>query len=422
MRRRLEGRLSDEEQAWLGRLGEVAEAAGAKAYLVGGPVRDLILGRPSPDTDLAVEGSVEAVVAGLVQEFGGRIKKTTDFLTATVRLGDEREIDVAHTRTETYPEPGALPVVLPAPLEDDLRRRDFTVNAMALALAPGKFGELIDPHAGYADLEAGLLRVLHERSFEDDPTRMLRAVRFRQRLGFGLDPHTRELLLRAADEGALSTVSGARLRGELRTIFLEAPSDALTAMQELHLLEAMGLPPAGEVAMERAQRLPAAARALGMELEEARPISVCLGLCAAGAGVDGQGLGERLMLDAAERKDLSQAARLASDPPPALTTDGADSELYFALEGTTASGSFACWVALPDEARPRLERYWRELRPMTADIDGKDLIAEGYEPGPDFAEALRVALAVKIDRDASRDEQLREAGRILDAGRDTGEG
>jgi len=458
-RLRLGERLTHDELAWLQRLGQVAQDAGAKAYLVGGPVRDLILGRPAPDTDLAVEGPVEDVAHALAAEFGGHVKKTTDLLTATVVLADGREIDVAHARTETYSEPGALPEVSPASLEDDLRRRDFTVNAMALALSPSEFGRLIDPHGGHADLRAGLLRVLHERSFEDDPTRMLRAARFQQGLGLRLEPGTRELLARAAAERRLEPLSGARLRAELRRILADDVPEGFAGLQELGLLAAMGLPEAGPEAVERMRLLPQAVERLGEKMEQTRPLAMCLGLYAASArfisssrrtskpvrrslggggpanavldgyetassagGLDPVWLGERLMLDAGERADLAQAARLAADPPAELTEPRKDSDLHFALEGTGLSGAAACWTAVGADARTRLEHYWRELRGITADIDGQDLIAAGHEPGAGFSAALRAALAAKLDTGGDRDAQRSAALRALADYRTTDDG
>jgi hypothetical protein len=128
------------------------------------------------------------------------------------------------------------------------------------------------------------------------------------------------------------------------------------------------------------------------------------------------------MLDAGERRDLEQSARLASEPPAELTQPGRDSDLYFALQGVGLSGAAACWTASGAPARGRLERYWRELRCITADIDGQDLIAAGHQPGPRFAEALRAALAAKIDRGRGREEQLRTASRALGAHRGLREG
>src|SRR3954466_14427825 len=179
-------------------------------YLVGGVVRDLLLGADGVDLDVAVEGDAEALsdIPGYEPE--------RDELFLTGRLVTEaRAIDIAQPRAEAYPHPGALPEVRPAPIGEDLSRRDFTVNAMAFPLREG--AELIDPHGGLEDLRAGLLRVLHERSFVDDPTRALRAARYAARYGFDFEPDTQRLL-READ---LGTVSRDRVDAELRKLAAE---------------------------------------------------------------------------------------------------------------------------------------------------------------------------------------------------------
>src|SRR5918996_3238928 len=184
-------------------LREIAERV--PAYLVGGAVRDLLLGLEAGDLDVVIEGDPEA----LAQLPGFELERDALFLTGRLRL-DDLHIDVARARAETYPRPGALPEVQPASITEDLARRDFTVNAMAFPL--GGDGELLDPHGGLDDLRSGLLRVLHDRSFIDDPTRALRAARYAARFGFELEPET-ERLLREAD---VSTVSDDRVQKELR--------------------------------------------------------------------------------------------------------------------------------------------------------------------------------------------------------------
>jgi len=198
------------------------------------------------------------------------------------------------------------------------------------------------------------------------------------------------------------------LRNELRRIFQLRPAEALGELQALDLMAAMGLPHAREQACARSRELPAAGRALGLSDEELQPLVACLGLYAAEAGVEPLQLGERLMLAADERSGLTDAIRLLSDPPPALQA-GAASELYFALEGTPAAAIAAVWTTLDEAGHARLEHYWRELRPVQADITGNDLIAAGHSPGPQFGPALRAALAAKLDRGADREEQLRVA-------------
>src|SRR3954464_15631241 len=166
------------------------------AYLVGGVVRDLLLGAPGADLDVAIEGGADA----LADVPGYRPERDEYFLTGRLEAGDQR-IDIAQTRAETYPRPGSLPEVRPAAIEEDLARRDFSVNAMAFPLEEG--AELLDPHGGVEDLRAGRLRVLHERSFADDPTRALRAARYAARFGFDLEPDTARLL----EEADLTTVT-----------------------------------------------------------------------------------------------------------------------------------------------------------------------------------------------------------------------
>ncbi len=192
------------------------EAAGDDStYAVGGPVRDMLRGSPSRDADIAVEGDPSALAGRLAGVLGGaRVTLHRAFGTAVVRTDGVR-IDVAATRTERYPRPAALPVVAPAGIDADLGRRDFTVNALAAAITGPRFGELLDPFGGRADLEARVIRVLHPASFRDDPTRLVRAVRYAARLGFTIDPETERLAREAIAVGLVDALSGARVRAEL---------------------------------------------------------------------------------------------------------------------------------------------------------------------------------------------------------------
>ncbi len=207
-------------------LDRVRRAAREPVYLVGGAVRDLLLGRPRADVDLVVEGDAAALAARL----GGASAEHDRFGTVKVEV-EGHELDIASARTETYPAPGSLPVVAPAGgIEVDLGRRDFTINAMAVPLT----GEprVVDPHGGRADLERGVLRVLHPRSFEDDPTRAIRAARYAARFDFELEPETGKLLRRAD----LTTVSADRRRAELERLAAEG-----SACQGFERLDGWGL-------------------------------------------------------------------------------------------------------------------------------------------------------------------------------------
>lgn len=221
----------------LARIGDVAAQRGQPLYLVGGPVRDLLLRRPVMDIDLVTEGDAVALAQATALHLGGQVSAVSQFLTAKVRF-PLWTVDLATARRETYPSPGALPVVQPGTILDDLARRDFTINAMAIDLTPTRWGRLLDPFGGYADLEARLVRFLHDRSFQDDATRILRALRYEQRLGCALEENTCHALRR--DIAFLDTISGDRLRREMERLFQEPfPERVLERAHNLGVLGAI---------------------------------------------------------------------------------------------------------------------------------------------------------------------------------------
>jgi len=320
------------------------------------------MGAERTDIDFAVEGDVET----LAKRIGEDVRRHERFLTATVRASG-LEIDLAATRAESYPHPGALPQVRPASLRDDLARRDFTINAMAVPL----FGDwaLIDPHGGLDDLRAGLVRVLHDRSFVDDPTRAPRAARYAARYGFALEPDT-AALVRQTD---LGTVSEERVDAELRKLAAEPQ-----AAPGFRFLAEWGLCELGTDALEVIERVVRLApdppwSEVGSQAEAV--------LVAATGDLEAvRGLAKHLP----ERP--SEAVRLARGRP------GAELLLARALG--------AQW----------LDRYVREWRDVRLEIDGNDLIAAGLPEGPGVGAGLESALARTLDGEISgRDEQLRAA-------------
>jgi tRNA nucleotidyltransferase (CCA-adding enzyme) len=335
-------------------LAAIRAAAEAPVYVVGGAVRDLLLGRGRADLDLVVEGDAAEFAAAL----GAEPREHERFGTAKVVV-DGQEVDVAGARAETYAAPGALPDVSPAAgIEDDLGRRDFTINAMAIPLR----GEarLIDPNDGRADLEAGLLRVLHRRSFVDDPTRAIRAARYAARFGFELEPETAELL-RATD---LETVSADRRRAELLRLAAEdSGPQGLALLGEWSLVE----PREGgfELAARVAQLL---AAPLWSELAP-RPQAV---LSAALGPVGGE-----YALAAARPERPSRAVELARGHDP--------------VELALARALGAEW----------LDDYVGRWRAVELEIDGADLIAAGVPPGPALGRGLATALRAKLDGEAA---------------------
>ena len=215
----------------------VAVAADKKLrlFLVGGIVRDLQLGQNNFDLDLVVEGDAIGLAKEFVQKAGGKLTLHPMFNTAKITLG-KWGIDFAMARTETYDKPGALPVVTPGSLKTDLLRRDFTINAMAVSLNPDNYGELIDLYHGLDDLKNKIIRVLHEKSFIDDATRIWRTIRYGQRLGFRIEPDTLRFLNR--DVQYLRTVGGYRLRHELELVLEEQePEKVLVRAEDMGALK-----------------------------------------------------------------------------------------------------------------------------------------------------------------------------------------
>ena len=229
-------RLTPVERRGVDLLGKLARRRGSDLYLVGGSVRDLLLGRAHLDLDFVVETDAPAVARAFVRALGGHLTVHDAFRTAHV-LSDGFEFDLVTARRERYPTPGALPMVEPSALSDDLARRDFAVNAMALVVTGEDAGTFIDPHSGRTDLTEGRLRVLHQRSFQDDATRLWRAGRYGARLRLTLDPATLALIER--DRAYLDTISPARIHHELERVLQEpAPERPLRRLDDLGVLRA----------------------------------------------------------------------------------------------------------------------------------------------------------------------------------------
>ena len=373
---------------------------GAGVHLVGGAVRDLLLGGTPYDLDLAVEGDASAFSASL----GGALKVHDRFGTSTVVL-DGFAYDIGRTRRETYARPGALPDVKPAGLDEDLPRRDFTVNAMAIALAGARPGQLNAVPRALEDLDARRLRVLHDASFIDDPTRLFRLARYAARLGFEIEPHTRALAAGAIEGGAVGTVSGSRLGAELRLLVRERdPVRALIALRELGLDRA--LHPGFGLEDDALAR-----RAVALLPADARPDRLVLALAAPGVpGAELPALLDWLAFEAGDRDAIVAAATRADELARAL----ASAEAPSGITGL-AAGAPAELVALAGAlGAERQAREWLEhLRHVRLSIDGRDLLAAGVPEGPAIGRGLRAALAAKLDRRAcDREQELAEALRV----------
>jgi tRNA nucleotidyltransferase (CCA-adding enzyme) len=378
------------------------------AYLVGGAVRDLLRGATAVDLDIAVEGDARSVARALAERLGGEAREHQRFGTATLRA-EALVFDLATTRTERYPEPGALPVVAAATLADDLRRRDFTVNAMAVALAGDDLGHLYDPCRGLADLEAGTIRILHAGSFLDDPTRLLRAVRYETRLGFRMDEDTESAARAAIAEEAMSTVSGARVRDELMDLLAEPDVPVgIERMRELGLDRA--LDPALDPDPELVASASLGAAAIGAD----RALAALAALCASAPQELDLWLAG-LHLDARDRDAVSRAARVAGRLARELRErEHMPSELRALLDGEPPE-ALALALALRAPSEPVL-RWVTELSRVRLDIGGADLLAADIPEGPAIGRALEETLQRKLDGLVrGRDDELATALEIARA-------
>jgi tRNA nucleotidyltransferase (CCA-adding enzyme) len=219
--KKIEAELSDDKLAFVKGLGARAVSSGCRIYLVGGTVRDLLLGRDNIDIDIAVEGDAIKLGRSVAKETGAELSAYKSFGTCTLSFGGALKVDLATARRESYSRPGAMPTVKPGSLKEDLKRRDFTINAIAASVMPKDFGRLYDPFGGVKDIRSGVIRALHPRSFVDDPTRIFRARRFAARFGFRIDGRTDELMKKALIGRALDTVSQGRIQKELMLISKE---------------------------------------------------------------------------------------------------------------------------------------------------------------------------------------------------------
>ena len=414
--------------ALLHAVAEIADRQHIPLYLVGGVVRDLVLKIPSFDLDLVVEGDAIALAQAVADAYGGRVRSHERFGTAkwllaevdraALRLppGEDASIpeslDLVSARAEFYAHPSALPEVERGNLKLDLHRRDFTINTLALSLNAGRFGEVYDYWGGLRDLEEKQIRVMHSISFVDDPTRILRAVRLEQRLGFRIEPRTRDLIALALP--LLHRVSGDRIRHELEAIFDEPePGAALQRLQELNVLG--GISPGLEWDSLRADHV-AAARAFRPDppwslapdgrshpsplhawlLDHPRSV-----LESALARLNFPRRDAELLLDA--RQALDSLERLASDAPP--------SRIAAALEDIPEPALVSALVNSSGASRERLVNYlsrWRAMQPAT---DGETLRRRGLPPGPRYTEILHALRAALLD---GRIESAEQEERMLD--------
>jgi len=393
----------------------LAAGRSERVYLVGGVVRDLLLGYPNLDIDLVVEGDAVGLARGLAGTGKAKLLARHHFGTATLKHG-EFTVDMATARKETYARPGALPEVAPGTIRDDLARRDFSINAMAVALSPDDHGELIDLHGGRADLEQRLIRVLHPGSFRDDATRILRGVRYEQRLGFEFEVQTAGLLRR--DIPMLDTISGDRIRNELELILDEKePEYAIRRLDDLGVLPRLGLTTGvsddiHEMFREarnpsRTGKLPTLYFCLLMYPTTVDELEVFITRFNMPSGPS------RAMRDTLHLKNSLHLLQRPSLKP---------SQVYGLLQEYVAPAIEANAIASESTAaRGNLELFLTELRHVKSSLNGEDLQKLGIPPGPEMGRILRALHRARLDGEVvNRIDEERLACSLL-AGNDNAE-
>ncbi len=390
---RLQAQLDSITLRQLRGIAAVAEIHGARAYLVGGAVRDALLGIPVTDIDIAVVGMTSGLPRGVARALNGRVVAHSQFNTFSLTASG-RHIDLAMARHESYAHPGALPTVTPGTLRQDLARRDFTINAMAVSLGEDSFGELLDPSDGQSDLRTGTVRVLHDNSFRDDATRILRAARYAVRLRFAIEANTESLLRR--DSTYLDTISAARLRDEFERVLQESgAASTLDMLQHLGALKSV---------YPAITPTPAQLRALHIvrDYEQIDSVAASLSILVDKlTEVDRDGFVERLAMNARWRRVIEDTAllqgKLREGPP--ITNETPRSEVYTLLHGLEEAAILGCALRSSSTTiRRLLLLYISELRDVRPLLNGSDLLALGVPTGPEVGKLLNDLLIARLDQ------------------------
>ena len=372
--------------------GKIARSQGQSLYLVGGVVRDLLLERTNLDLDLVVEGSAINLAHQLLPIYPGKIITHSRFNTAKLQWS-KWSVDLATARSETYTKPGALPVVTPGSLESDLSRRDFTINTMAIRLTPSHYGELIDLYRGVYDLTQKLIRILHEKSFIDDATRIWRGLRYEQRLNFHLEETTLQLLKR--DIPMLDTISGDRIRHEVELVLKEEfPEKVLHRAEELGVLKRLypSLRGNGWLTEKFGQ-----VRQLGHPTLP--PAGLYLALLAYRlADEETEQFISKLRLPKSLAQTLRDTACLKAKLHSLAGSQLPPSGIYHLLHDYSPQALTASLIASDSPiARQHIQLFLDKLRYIKPALTGDDLIRMGIAPGPRIKESLNLLHEARLD-------------------------
>jgi len=390
--------------------GEKAEELGQRLYLVGGGVRDLLLQRPNFDLDLVVEGDALKLAKCLAETSRVKLVVHPRFGTAKLSYTDF-SLDLATARLETYAKPGALPMVIPGTIIDDLIRRDFSINAMAICLTPERCGELIDPYNGKNDLENRLIRILYQRSFVDDATRIFRALRYEQRLGFQLESNTAKLLQR--NVSMINTISGNRIRHELELILKEnRPEPAIQRADELRVLEQLHPSLKGNDWLankfEQVRQLAKPSQILTLYL--------CILIYPLSEEENEQFL-YRLNFPKRSAQAMRHALNLKAQLPDLAKPHLKPSDVYQLLHNYTSQAVQANAIASDSPViNQQLQLYLNKLHYVKPLLNGEALKRLGVPPGPQLGRILQILHVAKLNGKVKTKKQEEELVRSWLAG------
>jgi len=372
--------------------GRTAANQGEGLYLIGGVVRDLLLGQTNFDLDLVVEGNAIKLAQHLAEINQRKLTIYPHFNTAKLHW-DKWSIDLTTARSETYVKPGALPTITPDSINNDLFRRDFTINAMAIELNPSHYGELIDQHGGKDDLDHKLIRILHEKSFIDDATRIWRALRYEQRLDFQLEPITLKLLKR--DIPMLDTISGDRIRYELECILKEVrPEKVLRRTEELGVLPKLSpsLKSNGWLTkiFEQARQLSS---------PNPPPVGFYLSLLVYSlTDEENESLISFLRLPKSLARTLRDTISLKAKLPSLANPELNPSSIYRLVHGYSLQAVTANALASDSPvAHQHIQLFLDKLRYVKSALNGDDLQKMGIAPGPRMKEILQRLHDARLD-------------------------
>ena len=391
-------------------IGRFGEETSRSVYVVGGFVRDLLIGRENLDIDIVVEGDAVDFAYQLVEAWGGQVQAHHQFKTATVTRLDGLKLDFVSARNETYPSPGALPSVEYGTIVEDLYRRDFSINALAMRLQSDAFGELVDCTEGLRDLRAGRIRVLHERSFIDDPTRIFRAIRYEARYRFQIVESDQRHMCDAINQGVLNLISGQRIRNEIDYILSEESAPQIVnRMDEFNLFGAIHptwkITPNFDVFWRAAgQAIEWVSTSLPKDPINTRTI-----------------LWMTLLTDSESIEVISSRLGLENELCTKLNVQAhLDYALEMLSESTKPSEVYQLLNSYPPEPlafammRPnqpnwraeKIRNYLTHLRSVRPLITGDDLIRRGLKPSQAFSDLLKKAFAAQLDGKASTKQEI----------------